>query len=271
MMNMMLCDFNHALALFLNLLFHPFRSRNSTPERRRNGFNSGNGPIDFSELTPQQTILELQKASKKSWDLLFDTLRLLASASDSKDVHTRGHSERVTRFSIEIAQIMGLPEDEIERIGIGALVHDIGKITIDSNILTKPTLLTDSEYEIMKTHTIRGYELLEQIPRLQSIKPATRFHHERLDGKGYPYGLKGDEIPRIVRVITVADCFDAMTTTRIYQDPTPVEYVLGMIRSAAGVKYDEHVVEALVHGVRKGRIIARSEDSMQNRLEVSRS
>jgi HD-GYP domain-containing protein (c-di-GMP phosphodiesterase class II) len=212
-------------------------------------------------MTLRQIRAELEKAAEKSWDALFETLRTLADASDSKDIHTRGHSERVTRFSVEIGRIMGLPEDEIERIRVGALVHDVGKIAIDREILAKPTLLTDAEYSVMKTHTLLGYELLEHIPQLQTAMEAVRYHHERLDGKGYPYGLKGDEIPRMVRVIAVADCFDAMTTTRIYQDPAPVELVIGMIRSSAGIKYDERAVDALVQGIRAGRIVARSEDS----------
>jgi HD-GYP domain-containing protein (c-di-GMP phosphodiesterase class II) len=214
-------------------------------------------------MTLQETMAELQRAAAQSRQVFIEALRALASASDSKDFYTRGHSERVTRFSVEIAETMGLPQDEIERIRIGALIHDIGKITIDSEILNKPTILTDGEYAVMKTHAIRGCELLEHIPQLHDIIPGIRYHHEQMDGKGYPHGLKGAEIPMIARVIAVADCFDAMTTTRPYQDPAPVGYVLGMIRSAAGIKYDAQVVEALVQSVKTGRILTRLEDKMQ--------
>ena len=214
-------------------------------------------------MTLSETMAELRNAAHASREVFVDTLREVASATDSKDLDTRGHSERVTRFSVEIAKIMGLPEDEIERIRIGALIHDIGKITIPEEILNKPTALTEAEYDVMKTHPTRGYELLKHIPQLKDILPGMRFHHEQLDGKGYPLGLKGDEIPMIARVITVADCFDAMITIRPYQDSAPIEYVLGMIRSAAGVKYDEHVVEALVHGVRTGCIVTRLQDRVQ--------
>jgi HD-GYP domain-containing protein (c-di-GMP phosphodiesterase class II) len=211
-------------------------------------------------MTLQETMAELQKAAAQSRQVFIEALRALASASDSKDYYTRGHSERVTRFSVEIAKTMELPTDEIERIRIGALVHDIGKITIDSQILNKPAVLTDAEYAVMKTHATRGCDLLEPIPQLHDITPGIRYHHEQMDGKGYPQGLKGAEIPMVARVIAVADCFDAMTTARPYQDPAPVGYVLEMIRSAAGVKYDEQVVDALVRSVRTGRIVARSED-----------
>ncbi len=240
---------------------------NSGFERRKNGVPNGNSHPDFAAMTLQQTRTELLHAAGKSWDALLETLRALACASDSMDLHTQGHSERVTRFSVEIGKILGLPEDEIEQIRVGALVHDIGKIAIDRRILAKPTLLTDAEYAVMKTHTLRGCELLEGIPQLESALEAVRHHHERLDGKGYPCGLKGQTIPRVVRVIAVADCFDAMTTTRIYQDPAPVDQVLGMIRASAGIKYDARVVEALAQGVQSGRIVARSEDSSQNKPE----
>jgi HD-GYP domain-containing protein (c-di-GMP phosphodiesterase class II) len=169
----------------------------------------------------------------------------------------------VTRFSVEIAKLMELPEEEIEQIRIGALIHDIGKITIDKQILNKPAALTEAEYELVKTHTTRGYDLLKQIPQVRSFIPGMLLHHEQLDGKGYPHGLQGNEIPMMARIITVADCFDAGTTIRHYQDPAPVEYVVAMIRSAAGIKYDERVVEALVRGVRTGRIITRLEDRLK--------
>jgi len=259
------------LVSFLSRTLGGSQSKNSSPERRKYGYAAGNGRKNFSAMTPLQTRLELEKASRLSWDALFETLRAVASASDSMDVHTRGHSERVTRFSIEIAKGMGLSNDEIEQIRLGALAHDIGKIAIPREILAKPTMLTDGEYAVMKTHTIRGFELLEHIPELRIATEAARYHHERLDGKGYPDGLKGDEIPQPVRVIAVADCFDAMTTTRIYQDPAPVEGVVEMIRSAAGIKYDARAVEALVQGIQAGRIIARSEDSAQNKPEKTHS
>jgi HD-GYP domain-containing protein (c-di-GMP phosphodiesterase class II) len=250
---------------YLRRTFTCFQSRNSALERRKKATRSGNGHREFSAMELPQIRLELERASGQSWEMLVETLRAVANASDSRDNHTRGHSERVTRFSVEIAEIMGLQKDEIEQIRLGALVHDIGKIAISREILAKPTMLTDREYAVMKTHTIQGYELLEHIPQLGAAKEAARSHHERIDGKGYPFGLKADEIPRTVRVIAVADCFDAMTTTRIYQDPAPVEEVIAMIRSAAGIKYDVRAVEALVQGIQAGRIIARLEDSTQNR------
>jgi HD-GYP domain-containing protein (c-di-GMP phosphodiesterase class II) len=268
-MNLLFLSFR-SIGRLLDRILNPFRLQSLKRDRRRNagsagkGISKSNGPArDFSKMTLPETMAELQKAADASREVFVETLRELASACDSRDPYTRGHSERVTRFSVEIARIMGLPEDEVEQVRIGALVHDIGKITIAEEILNKPSVLTEAEYEAMKMHTTQGYELLKHIPQLKDILPGMQFHHELLDGKGYPNGLKGDEIPRITRIITVADCFDAMTTIRPYQDPAPIDYVLGTIRSAAGVKYDDRVVEALVRGVRTGRIVTRIEDRAQ--------
>ncbi len=206
----------------------------------------------------QENVEALKLAAEESMQLFMEAVRALASAIDQKDFYTRGHSERVTRFSVEIARIMELPEEEVKKITIGALIHDIGKLAIDDSILKKPAILTEEEYEIMKTHTTRGYEMLKHIPQLKDIMPGLQSHHEQLDGKGYPEGLRGDEIPLIARIIMVADCFDAMTTARPYQKPAPIDYVLKVISSSAGTKYDQRVVEALVQGVQTGRIVPSS-------------
>jgi HD-GYP domain-containing protein (c-di-GMP phosphodiesterase class II) len=260
------------LSLFFKSLFSPNESQDSVNERRGIRAKSAkagppNSPFNggFSNSSKLQKVkAELQKASEKSLQELVEALRTLATASDGADPYTRGHSERVTRFSVEIAKIMELPDEEIERIRIGALAHDIGKIAIEGDVLNKPSLLTNSEYALIKTHTTQGYELLKDIPQLQEILPGIQFHHEQLDGKGYPYGLKENEIPMIVRIITVADCFDAMITARPYQAPTPTEHALGMLRSSAGLKYDTRVVDALIQGVKTGRIKARSEDRVKS-------
>jgi putative nucleotidyltransferase with HDIG domain len=207
----------------------------------------------------KDNVVGLKHAAEESKQLFMEAVRALASAIDEKDFYTRGHSERVTQFSVEIAKIMELPEEEIEKIKIAALIHDIGKVAIDDRILKKPTMLTEEEYEIMKTHTTRGYEMLKHIPQLKDIISGLQSHHEQMDGKGYPRGLKGDEIPLIARIIMVADCFDAMTTARPYQEPAPIDYVLQVICSSAGTKYDQRVVEALVDGIKKGRIVPSGE------------
>ncbi|NLT65254.1 MAG: HD-GYP domain-containing protein [Acidobacteria bacterium] len=223
------------------------------------------GRRELPETILQTRLEELKRAARRSGKPQIEIFRSIATAIDEKDLYTRGHSERVTRFSVEIAKVLAVPEDEIERIRIGALIHDIGKLMIDSRILNKPSPLTSSEYEVMKTHTTSGYEMLKHIPQMEDILPGAQSHHEKLDGSGYPQGLRGDEIPKIARIITVADCFDAMTTTRPYRNSTPVELALRIIRSKAGIKFDGSVVEALHEAVGSGRIAMRLEDRIQAR------
>lgn len=210
----------------------------------------------FQKMAAQvrQHLNDLNAAIEDSKQLFTGIIRALASAIDAKDPYTSGHSERVTRFAMEIAKLMELPEYEIDRIKLGALIHDVGKISVDDRILKKPCALSDDEFRIMKTHTTRGYDMMKHIPQLNDILPGLQSHHEQIDGNGYPEGLKGDEIPMIARVIMVADCFDAMTTKRPYQDPAPIEQVLDTIRSLSGSRYDKQVVNALVRGVETGRI-----------------
>ena len=116
-----------------------------------------------------------------------------------------------------IAQRLDLPDDEVEKIRISALLHDVGKIGIDDNILKKPAALTDEEYEIMKKHPQKGYKIMSQIPAMKEFLPGMYMHHEMVNGQGYPQGLKGDEIPLMGKIVAVADTFDAMTTDRPYQ------------------------------------------------------
>lgn len=237
---------------FLKRITTPFRKR--TMVQGSAGIAAGDDPLNLSEEI-RNHVEGILRAARESRQLFLEAARSLAAKIDNKDPYTRGHSERVKRISVEIARIMQLPDEEIENVEIGALMHDFGKITIDGRILNKPTQLTHAEFEIMKTHTTRGYDMLKHIPELKDVAPGLQSHHEQLDGNGYPHGLKGDEIPMIARIITVADCFDAMTTRRPYQEPAPIEHVLEVLRFSAGKRYDERVVEALIQGLHTGRIV----------------
>ena len=153
-----------------------------------------------------------------------------------------------------IAQQLGLSPEEIEKIQIAALLHDVGKIGISDAILQKPSLLTDEEYAVMKQHPELGGNIMSQIQQLEAIIPGMRYHHESLDGTGYPRGLKGDQIPLAARIIGVADAFDAMTTERPYQKPFTAQAALEKIRSIAGRKFDDKVVDALVKAYLGGSV-----------------
>ncbi|HEX8493080.1 MAG TPA: HD domain-containing phosphohydrolase [Pyrinomonadaceae bacterium] len=214
----------------------------------------------FNLMTDQleKFISDLQSSANENRELFLGTVKALAAAIDGKDPYTRGHSERVARFSVAIAQGMDLTDEEIEKIRISALLHDVGKIGIDDNILKKPAALTDHEFEIMKGHPQKGFKIMSQIPAMREFLPGMYMHHEMIDGNGYPQGLKGDEIPLMARIVSVADTFDAMTTDRPYQKAMSLEAAVARIKSLVGTRYDEQVVASLVAAYESGQIRAGS-------------
>ena len=212
--------------------------------------------VSFNQMTDriEQFIGELQHAANENHELFLGTVKALAAAIDGKDPYTRGHSERVSRFSVATAQGLGLSEAEIERIRISALLHDVGKIGIDDSVLKKPAALTDEEFQIMKTHPQKGYKIMSQIPAMRDFLPGMYMHHEMVDGGGYPQGLKGDEIPLQARIVSVADTFDAMTTERPYQRAMDLETALTRLKSFVGTRYDARVVAAFIAACEAGKI-----------------
>jgi HD-GYP domain-containing protein (c-di-GMP phosphodiesterase class II) len=210
----------------------------------------------FNQMTDQleHYIEDLRNAAEENRQLFIGTVKALAAAIDGKDPYTRGHSERVARFSLAIAERLDLPEDETEKLRISALLHDVGKIGIDDNILKKPAALTDEEFQVMKQHPQKGFKIMSQIPAMRDFLPGMYMHHEMIDGKGYPQGLKGDEIPMQARIVSVADTFDAMTTDRPYQKGMSLEDALARIKTFVGTRYDSVVVGALVEACESGQI-----------------
>jgi HD-GYP domain-containing protein (c-di-GMP phosphodiesterase class II) len=202
----------------------------------------------------ERFISDLQKSSEENRQLFIGTVKGLAAAIDGKDPYTRGHSERVSRFSVAIAQRMGINDDEVEKIRISALLHDVGKIGIDDSVLKKPAALTDEEYELMKKHPQKGYKIMSQIPAMKEFLPGMYMHHEMVDGKGYPQGLKGDEIPLMGKIVAVADTFDAMTTDRPYQKAMKFEDAVARIESFVNTRYDAEVVAAFTAACTEGQI-----------------
>ena len=199
-------------------------------------------------------IKDLQRSAKENRELFLGSIKALAAAIDGKDPYTRGHSERVSRFSIAIAQRLGLNTEEVEKIRIGALLHDVGKIGIDDSILKKPSALTNEEFEIMKSHPQKGYKIMSQIPAMKEFLDGMYMHHEMINGEGYPQKLKGDEITLMARIVAVADTFDAMTTDRPYQKAMTLDAAVKRIESFVGTRYDEKVVAALVAACNEGQI-----------------
>jgi putative nucleotidyltransferase with HDIG domain len=200
----------------------------------------------------EKSVERLRLAARENQELFINSVRTLAAAIDAKDPYTRGHSERVARYSVMIARHMDLTPEELRTVRLGALLHDIGKIGIDDRILRKPTALTSEEFEVMKTHPVKGAIIMGQIPQLKDVVPGIRHHHEKWAGGGYPEGLSGEGIPRIARIIAVADTFDAMTTTRPYQKAMPLPYVIERIQNFAGRTFDPEVTGALEKAFRNG-------------------
>ncbi len=173
--------------------------------------------------------------------LFMGTLRALTSAIDAKDRYTCGHSERVSHVSAQLARQMGMDEDQVERIRIAGLVHDVGKIGVPEGVLTKQGRLTDAEFDAIKRHPAIGHGILRDIPQLADILPGVLHHHERWDGRGYPSGLCAQGIPFQARIIAIADTFDAMSSTRSYRPAMSRDQVLAEIRRCSGTQFDPAV------------------------------
>jgi HD-GYP domain-containing protein (c-di-GMP phosphodiesterase class II) len=210
----------------------------------------------FNSMTDdlERFVADLKKAAEENRTLFLSSIQMLAGAVDEKDPYTRGHSDRVTRYSMLIATELGLRQEEIEKIRISAQLHDVGKIGIEDRILKKPGALTPEEFEIMKTHTTKGAAILRPVEMLRDMLPGIELHHESLDGRGYPFGLKGDQIPLMPRIVMVADTFDAMTTNRPYQAAMDPEYVIRIINSLATTKFDPTVVKAMAKVFESGKL-----------------
>jgi HD-GYP domain-containing protein (c-di-GMP phosphodiesterase class II) len=184
-------------------------------------------------------------------ELFINTVRSLATAIETKDVYTRGHSERVTMFAEMIADELGFSAEEIENLNLAGLLHDIGKIGVDDAILRKPAKLTPAEFEEIKKHPGFAANILEAIPQLKHIIPAIRHHHERYDGMGYPDGLKGENIPYFARIISVADTFDAMNSSRPYRQALSFDVCLDEVKRCAGTQFDPEIAAAAVKAFKK--------------------
>jgi putative nucleotidyltransferase with HDIG domain len=172
-------------------------------------------------------------------------IRALAAALDARDPYTAGHSERVSVLSVAIGRALNLPYEELEIIRLGALLHDIGKIGVPDGILRKPTGLTEEEFNAIRQHPVLGARILKSVPFLAPHIPIVELHHERPDGRGYPHGLRGDDIPLPARVVHVADAYDAITSARAYRRARPSGEALRELWRCAGTEFHAEIVGAL--------------------------
>ncbi|MBR6872864.1 MAG: HD-GYP domain-containing protein [Ruminococcus sp.] len=201
-------------------------------------------------------VREIDKYTEHIKKLSVEVMEALAHTIDAKDKYTNGHSFRVAMYSRMLAKELGLPAQEQDDIYYMGLLHDIGKIGIPGAIINKTSRLTDEEYEQIKMHPVYGYEILSEIESMPELSIGARYHHERIDGKGYPDGLKGDEIPYMARIISVADSYDTMTSNRSYRDYLPQDVVREEIEKNIGTQFDETAARAML------KIIKRDKDYM---------
>jgi putative nucleotidyltransferase with HDIG domain len=183
------------------------------------------------------------------------TVRVLVSTIEAKDPYTHGHTERVAQYSVGIAKEMDFTQDEIQTIQLGAFLHDIGKLHTSDSILHKPGALTDEEWRLVKAHPVRGAQMLQGVKFLEKATDLVRHHHERVDGKGYPDGLRGDEITIGAKIVNVADAFDAMTTERPYRVGLTMDQAIAQLEDKAGTQFAKEVVEVMVKALREGRML----------------
>jgi len=193
----------------------------------------------------QKAIEEIRRVAAMNKELFVGSIRMLANAIDEKDPYTRGHSDRVAYYAKVIARHLGMSDDEVERVYLSGILHDVGKIGIEDKILRKAEALTDEEYEIMKQHPKKGEYILAAVPMLKAMTGDGLKHHESIDGSGYPEHLKANEIPLLGRIVCVADAFDAMTTDRPYSKAWTFERALARLRELASRKFDAACVEAM--------------------------
>jgi HD-GYP domain-containing protein (c-di-GMP phosphodiesterase class II) len=229
----------------------------------------GSDSFDEDDLIMMQSIAnqaavaienaQLYREVQKSY---FDTIRALVQAVEETDKYTRGHSERVTTFSLKIAEKMDYDEKQLQTLRYAGVLHDIGKIGINVNIIQKPGRLTDEEFLIFKSHPLIGERIIGPIAFLEDVIPAVRQHHERYDGLGYPLGLEGSQMVPEARILAVADAYDAMITARPYRNPLPKKDAVAELRRWSGRQFDPMVVEVFLAILEEDQEIHELEESL---------
>jgi len=197
--------------------------------------------------------IELELSKDKLADAYMGTVEALRIAVDAKDTYTKGHSDRVAFYSKLIAKEIGISEEEQERIYIGGLFHDIGKIGVPDAILQRQDKLTDDEYSEIKNHTLIGAQIINAATIFEDIIPIVKYHHERFDGKGYPGKLVGEEIPLYARIVTIADAFDAMTSDRQYRKGLLIDVAKDELIKNAGTQFDGNLARKFVEIIERER------------------
>ena len=189
---------------------------------------------------------ELSETYERLEKAYMESIQTVRYTVEAKDTYTRGHSDRVSELSVLIGQKVGLNDDDIKRLRVGGLFHDVGKIGVPDSILQKNEKLTDTEYSEIKNHPTIGTHILSTATIFQDILPIVKHHHERYDGKGYPGNLEGEKIPYLARIAAVADAFDAMTSRRVYRDSLPMDVVISEFEKNKGTQFDPKIADVFL-------------------------
>jgi len=209
----------------------------------------------FQSLADQVAVaLDNARLLAEIEELFFQTAMSLADAIEKRDPYTGGHTKRVTTYSLAIAEQIDMDPNEVRWLKFAAILHDIGKIGVEDHILRKPGKLSDEEYDQMKQHTLMGAEIIGHIKQLHWIIPGLKYHHEKLNGKGYPEGLSNGHIPLIAKIVAVADTFDAMTSDRPYRKALAKEEAFDELRRSCGTQFDKVLVDAFIKAFETGKI-----------------
>lgn len=203
-----------------------------------------------SEVEKQTAVAEERR--KRMEEMSLKMVDTLAVTLEAKDAYTNGHSGRVADYSVMIAKQLGWDDERIEKLHRAALLHDIGKIGVPDNVLNKAGRLTDEEYAVIKSHTVVGSDILETIETLEFARIVANYHHERFDGKGYPTGIAGENIPLEARIVGVADAFDAMNSRRVYRDPLPMDVIRSEMVKGKGTQFDPEIDEIFLKFIDDG-------------------
>ena len=197
-------------------------------------------------LEDRATLAKLEALNERSGRLFLNIVKVMVKVLETKDEYTKFHSDNVAKYSRMIAARMGLPKDDVYHAGLAGILHDFGKIGVAEKILNKPSRLTEQEFAVIKRHPSIGSLILESISGLERVIPGIKYHHERFDGRGYPEGLKGEEIPVLGRIVGIADAFDTLTSERTYHRRVSKEEAILEMQRCAGTQFDPRVVTAFV-------------------------
>jgi putative nucleotidyltransferase with HDIG domain len=206
-----------------------------------------------------RTIREKNQELSKAYERLHENYRQMTETMrmvvDARDLYTRGHSDRVSYFAVKIARFLQKDEEYMNRVRVAGLFHDIGKVGVPDEILLKEGALTEEEYDMIKLHVEHGIKILSGIDLFDDLLPIVAAHHERIDGKGYPKGISGEDIPEEARIISVADAFDAMTSHRRYRDDLSMEQAMEKLREGRGSQFDEHITDVFLELLQNDTLI----------------